>query len=138
MRRGPEKRFWTWLDGATTGLWDVQRHEDKYSVGIPDLSYGANGVNGWIELKAYDEWPTGTISHYTPKQAAWLTNRGMMGGHCYILVRIGSTILLYDWKVAYRLLHAKGEYELCRCADKMWESAFDRKEFIRLITWELR
>jgi len=135
MRKGPEKNFWRWLDKVMANCWSVQRHEDRYSVGIPDLSYGVNNINGWIELKAYEQWPVNTIKHFTAKQAAWLTNRGEAGGHCFILIRINGTILLFNWKKAYALLtDIKGEYELCYYAKKVWESTFNKKEFIGLIT----
>ncbi len=130
----PERAFWKWLDSATTGLWHCQRHEDKYSVGIPDISYGAGGVNGWIELKAYDKWPVKTLSHFTSKQANWLTNRGERGGHCFIIIRIKSTILMFDWKSAYDLRHKLCDERIMRSmAIVVWDSAFDRKEFSDII-----
>lgn len=137
MATKPERAFWKWLNMATTGLWHVQRHEDKYSVGIPDISYGADGINGWIELKAYDKWPNGNLPHFTSKQANWLTNRGERGGHCFILIRINHTILLFSWRAAYDLLHKTWNEELLKMsALAVWEDAFVRKEFITIITGE--
>lgn len=130
-----EKSFWTWLNAATIGLWHVQRHEDKYSVGIPDISYGAEGINGWIELKAYNKWPTSSLPHFTAKQANWLTNRGERGGHCFILIRIKSTILMFSWKESYNLLHKPcNEESLKNSALIIWDNTFDRKQFFKIIT----
>ena len=135
MRRGPEKQFWTWLDATIAGLWHVQRHEDKYSVGIPDLSYGANGKNGWIELKAYDKWPSGPLPHFTAEQLNWLQNRGRKGNNCWLLVRINRTILLFKWDKlnALRTNNCKKK-TMVLLSEKIWDETFDRKEFIRLIT----
>lgn len=135
MATGPERKFWVWLDAAVGPLWDAQRHEDKYSVGIPDVSYGTHKVNGWIELKAYDKWPTSGLPHFTTKQANWLVNRGETGGHCFILVRIKKIILLFDWKVAYPLInHSCNRAIMELLAIKIWKNKFNPEEFINLIT----
>ena len=135
MSTKPESAFWKWLNAATIGLWHVQRHEDRYSVGIPDVSYGADKINGWIELKAYDKWPTKSLSHYTSKQVNWLTNRGERGGHCFILIRIKTTILMFKWQSAYDLKHKHIDEEFLRSiAIAIWDKAFDRKEFYKIIT----
>lgn len=137
MSTKPESAFWKWLDMATIGLWDVQRHEDKYSVGIPDISYGSEGVNGWIELKAYNKWPNGSLPHFTSKQANWLTNRGKKGGLCFILIRVKTTILIFNWRLAHDLrCKVWDECSLKNSALYAWDGSFDRKEFLKIITGE--
>lgn len=129
----PEATFWDWLSRTTGSLIDFQRHEDMYSVGIPDLSYGVKGVNGWIELKAYTEWPTGKLPHYTAKQANWLTQRGAHGGSCFILIRFGDDIAIFSHQNAIGLLNAKGA-EIPKLAFKVWKKVFSVSEFIDVIS----
>lgn len=70
---------------------DVQRHEDKYETGIPDLSYGGHGVNGWIEVK----WE---IIKFRTKQPLWLSKRAMTGGHTFVLIGYRGAAKLIDWR----------------------------------------
>lgn len=74
--------------------WHVQSHEDKYSDGIPDLSFGMSGVSGWIELKAIP-WPntkhnpTLKPKRYTNIQVNWINRRGKKSGCCFVFVKVG-------------------------------------------------
>lgn len=77
--------------------WSIQWHEDKYANYIPDVSFGAHGIDGWIEVKFRREPPKtlGHISHYTIGQEDWLIERGQRGsGACYLLVGTGAGHLL--------------------------------------------
>lgn len=90
--------------------WDVQSHEDRYSTGIPDLSYGARDVNGWIELKQVRKWPVKpatpvNLDHFTASQVNWLRKRGKKGGRCFILVRVDTEYFVFSFHEA-RLLRA--------------------------------
>ena len=70
---------------------DVQLHEERHVVGrhgVPDLSYGYAGQNGWIEVKY------GQSAKLRPIQRNWLERRGTKGGHCFILAYIGKEIFL--------------------------------------------
>lgn len=59
---GPERRLVDSVCRLMGLRWHVQRHEDKYSTGIADLSYACKGVDGWLEAKVLPKWPTtGTI-----------------------------------------------------------------------------
>ena len=81
----------------------VSFHEDRYTIGTPDISYGLNGVNGWIEAKYLDKWPKSgvvKIDHYTPQQKNWLMERGKAGGKCFLLVGVGSEMMLFDHETA--------------------------------------
>lgn len=95
MESGLYKRLKT----ATRGFhW--QRHEDKLVSGIPDTSYGVDGVCGWVELKTYDNWPRDgnlTWSDLKPEQVNWLIARGKTCEHCYILLEIGTDPKTSDW-----------------------------------------
>jgi hypothetical protein len=54
-------------------------HEDKHLVGIPDVSWGRDGVNGWIEFKL------GARASIRPAQLLWLKKRQLTGEHCSVL-----------------------------------------------------
>lgn len=81
--------------------WDIQEHEDELQLYIPDLSFGAHGIDGWIEVKYKDRMPEGGLSkikHYTKGQEDWLIHRGRAGsGHCYLLVGTGSGSCTWRW-----------------------------------------
>lgn len=85
------------------------RHEDKFNLGIPDVSYGLKGVNGWIELKAYKKWPKRVVkfSNFKPWQRRWLKRRGKAGGNCFVMLIVGSgrqsEYLLFSWRSIRKL-----------------------------------
>lgn len=107
-----ERAFWQWLDGKIGNLWHAQRHEDKHSVGIPDVSYGCRGTQGWIELKSLTAWPRKGFPALSVEQANWLTRRGKVGGNCYLLAEIDDFILLIGWE---RI----GLLELVKCREDL-------------------
>ncbi len=118
--------------------WHVQSHEDRFSVGIPDLSYGFDGVNGWIELKQIKEWPKrpdtpAKPDKYTPEQVNWLMRRGRKAGHCYVLVRVGSNEhFLFNWTEARDVRQGMPRalwYEKC-----MWTGSLDPDALLRWLT----
>jgi hypothetical protein len=82
----PENSFKKYLLRIMKGVWDVQSHEDRYSPGIPDLSYGIDGINGWIELK-YIGPRSRKPSKFTPQQINWLKKRMRYGGNCWVMVK---------------------------------------------------
>ncbi len=80
--------------------WSVQAHEDKISNYIPDLSFGFQRVDGWIEVKYLPRVPKSlaAIPHYTYGQQEWLINRGAKGsGHCYLWVGTPNAHYLWRW-----------------------------------------
>ena len=70
----------------------AQRHEDKNATGIPDVDYGHNGVNGWIEFK----FQNGKIR---AAQLQWMDKRVKVADHVYLIrgLRDGGAYLI-DWK----------------------------------------
>lgn len=100
-----ECRLWDKLRTALRLLdFDVHatRHEDECTSGVPDTSYGGVGINGWIELKAYPEWPkrpstTVKFSNFTPLQRRWLEDRGPTGGHCFLMAAFDKEVIVVDW-----------------------------------------
>jgi len=98
----PEKRLWNYLKQGMGNKWHAQRHEDVSAQGVPDVSYGVNSKNGWIELKVIKEYPKCNttlikIRHLTPMQRNWLKARGETGGSCCILLQVEKDYYLFDW-----------------------------------------
>lgn len=87
-----EKKFKNEVAGVLTALhgFHVTFHEDMYQIGIPDASYGARDINGWIEFK----WDR---IKFQPGQAKWLSHRAMAGGHCFVLCGKEDGAILIDW-----------------------------------------
>jgi len=95
----PEQRVWKNIRDAMAGKWSAQRHEDRYSSGIPDVSFSyrdkGSCVSGWIELKSAPKMtplPDGErvlkISHLTAEQVAWMLDRYHHGGFCVLIIRV--------------------------------------------------
>ena len=101
--------MWKWLaEDMRPSEWHAQRHEDRYSTGIPDISFALAGVDGWLELKKLPEAPKNPdrifkIPHLLPEQVLWLNGRGDAGkGHSYLLLHTGNRR-----SGAWSLLHYK-------------------------------
>jgi len=76
----PEQLAWIALQRSMGAGWIVQRHEDRYSSGIPDVSYVLpGGAAGWIELKAGDRF------EIRPDQANWAAARAGWGARCLVM-----------------------------------------------------
>lgn len=84
MAREPEQRVWDSLALRTRPriLW--QRHEDRYSAGIPDLSGVFKGRTFWCELKAATG---GRALGLRQRQLNWMLERHEHGAPCILLVR---------------------------------------------------
>ena len=96
-----ENALWKYLRDGMGATWESQRHEDKLSTGIPDVSYSTT-LHGWIELKFIAEPPKRAstilrIPHYTAEQRNWLERHGKRGGRCFLLLQVGREYLLFDW-----------------------------------------
>ena len=108
-------------DALRTMGWNIEEHEDKVRNFIPDLSFGAHGFDGWIEVKFADRVPkTGlrSIKHYTKGQEDWLIDRARAGsGHCYLLLGTGAGH--YAWRAESLRKARAGTYiaaqSLCCC-----------------------
>lgn len=107
MATKAEQLMWDYLSGVMRGRWDAQRHEDKYSDSIPDVSFARGGVDGWLELKIIPAWPKKAntpinLSHLRPGQVNWLEDRGRAGnGACYLLLAVGPTPSKAEWLLVH-------------------------------------
>lgn len=80
---------------------DVQRIEDKFSAGIPDMNAHVPGYGDWwIEAKALKEYPKRLVSFVQiglrREQVIWLERRKRAGGQVLVLVRIGKIWAVFD------------------------------------------
>ena len=135
-----ENRFKKYLVDLMGTLWDVQSVEDRYSTGIPDLSYGAKGVNGWIELKQIASWPKKDDTlvkpqHYTAEQVNWLVRRGKKGGCCWVLVRVGKDEH-FLFSFIYARMVQKGMTRLDYFANckAYWDGPIDSHDLLNQLT----
>lgn len=95
-----ESRLFKKLKRATLGFhW--QRHEDKFTSGIPDCSFASENGEGWVELKTYDSWPRDAseplkFTDLKPTQVNWAIARIRAGGNVWFLVEVKK-----DWFLIY-------------------------------------
>jgi hypothetical protein len=79
----------------------VTNHEDSWIAGVPDLSFGLNGVDGWIELKDVVAIPSAANSlqiGFTPAQGTWAKKRFAAGnGNVWGLVRVRRSASSTYW-----------------------------------------
>ena len=127
-----ERKFWQWLDGKVGNLWHAQRHEDKHSVGIPDVSYGCMGTQGWIELKSLTAWPRKGFPALSVEQANWLAKRGGKGGKCWLLVDYNDMLLLFTWFNTMALQENENDFIGARKLVSWYgyKKTFDPNEFL--------
>lgn len=102
-----ESKLFKRLKRATPGF-DWTRHEDKITSGIPDCSYGAEGVGGWVELKTYDAWPRDPSTplrfhDLKPTQVNWAFRRGRKQRLVWFLIGVADDWFLISWKHARKL-----------------------------------
>lgn len=78
-----------------------QRHEDKFTSGIPDCSFAGPKGEGWVELKTYDCWPRNPedplkFTDLKATQVNWAKKRIKAGGNVWFLIEVGE-----DWFLIY-------------------------------------
>jgi len=129
-----ENRFKRYLFNIMGQSWHVQSHEDKYSSGIPDLSFGISDedgkkVNGWIELKQVDVG--NKPRKFTSEQINWLKKRNRHGGNCFIMVRRHNTYYYIFDGSAGREVRDGVDYE-GNCIH-MWTDSIDPDELAQIL-----
>lgn len=122
-----ESAFWSNVKPVLHGL-DARRVETGDKDGIPDV----NVTEGWIELKV-TEWPKRedtpvNFDHYTAEQRVWHTRRCRAGGKCFVLVRIGTDVLLFWGEDAARVCGTANAKELSAAALRHWKRGAWKKE----------
>ena len=137
MRRR-ENTFKKYLFSVMGRSWHAQSHEDALSEGIPDLSYGIDGVNGWIELKQIDNFPVRPETKmkpkkYTVEQVNWLVKRGKKGGKCFVMVKIGNyDYYIFNWNKAHMVREGMTQEEYKKECIKHWHKQVEHA-YLRMV-----
>lgn len=141
----PEQRMWGVVAGGMAGMWHAQRHEDRYSTDIPDLSFGIGGCSeGWMEFKCLDKYPSGTAKtqkswdfsadYFTVGQRNWLSERSRRGtGRCFLLAKMGKLWVIWHWKKLETLLGAVPWCDIEAAASGIWLNVPNWIEFTAVI-----
>lgn len=133
-----EKLLWKYLKAGMGSKWHWQRHEDKAANGIPDVSYGAEKVCGWIELKYLKKMPKIVrLANLTQQQKFWLMERGAFGGHTFILLRIANSYYLFSYKAAETLRIGIGAEYLETVAMHYWHGNINFEELYTCLTQKI-
>lgn len=143
--RKPEQKLWDDIEKMVGRSWSAQRHEDRYLLSIPDVSFACRGTDGWIELKVARTIPhwsrplNFTYDHFTAGQRNWLVERGRSGsGNCFLLARVPESLVNYEhllirWNQLADL--SKHDISWWRAhASGHWKESIDRESFLDLIT----
>lgn len=138
-RKQPERAFRVYLEKVMGNRWDVQGHEDIYVSGIPDLSYGAKKVNGWIELKHIPTWGArekgwAKPRHFTDLQVNWLLSRGRAGGRCFVMVKVDSDIFILGAERALDVKNGMNKQTYIENSIKHWPGPVDPDELLGILT----
>lgn len=93
--RLPEQRLWSLVDRHYFPRLLMQRHEDRLSPDIPDVSYvdRSTGECGWIELKVLRGW--GHCPLLRPGQINWMAARAALGAPVWLLAAAPDGSLLW-------------------------------------------
>jgi len=115
--------MWQRFDRMYSRRLICQRHEDRLSPDIPDVSCTrrSDGVNGWVELKTIEKWSgkTTKLRHLRPGQVNWLKTRGDVGAEVYLLLWVRESDE-WLWIHGSKVVH------------EMWEAGFSKNEWVRL------
>ena len=94
-----EAGVWAYVKKGMVGSgWHCSRIESSAGNGVPDVSFGLPGINGWIEFKYIKEWPkrptTKVKLPLRPEQKHWIKVRGELSGNVWIFIKIEEVFFL--------------------------------------------
>lgn len=120
---------------------DVQGHEDKYSVGIPDLSYAKAGADGWIELKYMKNFPvkdsTPIRVGLRPNQRTWLKKRCAAGnGQCFVLTQVGRDYYIHSALFIDELYEGMSHERFIATREERWSGSIDFRRLTEILCYE--
>jgi len=142
-----EKGFWQYLKKGMEenfARFHCSRHECANTApGTPDVSYGLNGRDGWIELKILPARFKNTntivrLEHFTVWQKRWLTDRGHSGtGLCWFFLRVGGPhdreYLLFNY-LSIDSIGFMTMDEMVEIADGYWKNRINWAELEHILT----
>ncbi len=126
-----ERKLWAALNRLIGHRWHAQRLEDKLALGVPDLIYAINGVQGAIELKVVNR--TTNKIRVSPYQRSWLMKHGTKGGRSFLMVwaHEDEVVCLYDHEAAYKIETMEDEEPVMKWKGQIKDM---RDEFIKAIS----
>lgn len=137
-----EAKLWEDVRDGMTTRWHAQRHEDKYSKGIPDVSFGiGRKADGWVELKYLPAWPSGSrpwdfsFDHFTAEQRNWLEMRLRHGtGRVFMLCGFGPQgAAIWNWARLRDKLGLVAFDEILRASNAQWQHGIDYEELTNVL-----
>lgn len=144
-----EAALWDRTRDGMSPWWHAQRHEDKHSLGIPDVSYGFGGSDGWLELKYRPALPKSlrapwdwSPKDFTPEQRNWLGQRSAKGnGQVFLLAYFEAERITALWRWQNYLLQQLGPErfgDVLLGANGLWQGAVDYNELGALLKGETK
>lgn len=138
-----EKELAQYLKKGMGKHWHMSILQEKYTEGIPDISFGCNGINGFIELKEIEKFPKKDTSivkipHAEERhhQKQWLLDRTQASGSCFVLVHIVQPDLYYlfygDEIALLGISWRKVDWDFYACG--LWEKDIAWDEFEETIS----
>lgn len=125
-----EAKLWEDIQQGMMTRWHAQRHEDKHSTGIPDVSFGIQKrAEGWIELKFLKRLPDFTgrpwdfkYDHFYPEQRNWAEQRTRHGpGRVFLMCRFGDELTcIWNWSRVRELLGQAPLETVIKAANAQW------------------
>ena len=131
---GSERALWHLVRKHLGDTMHLQRLEDKFAVGVPDLSYAEDGVEGWLEFKHRPAYPTRSSSDMkflSSGQRMWQAQRLATGVvRIWNLIQIDRDYHLVHGSKATILWAGITEKQMWKAAHSSWKG--------RLVPQELR
>jgi hypothetical protein len=127
-----ESGLWQYIKQGMMGSgWHPTRIESSAGNGVPDVSYGLPGINGWIELKHIPEWSVRNTTKVKlplrPEQKHWIKARGELSGNVWVIVRIADMFYLLNHKDALEAYEGWTQAEWKSFATFWWYKRIDFK-----------
>ena len=134
-----ERHFWQKVRKGLSPFLRMQRIEDRFSKGIPDLLFaGPKHTNdkvgrfGLIELKYLRAWPKRKetivwLPEWKPEQKAWFQLFGEIAHDVFLLLQAEKSYFLYTWDNAIKV-GKLNTIETMRLATAWWDNKIDFQE----------
>lgn len=135
-----ESDLWGYIRKGMIAKWHASRIESSAGNGIPDVSFGLPGKNGWIELKYIKEWPKRSTTlvklPLRPEQKHWIKARGELSGNVWVICRIENMFFLLDYIEAMILCEGGTQDKWVALCTKSWYKRIDFGQLWEILRWE--
>lgn len=95
-----ESNLWKYFQRNMRSRGIVQRVENAFYKGMPDVNYLINGTEGWLELKYIKCYPKRkdtpvAVRHFTKEQKIWHLTRAKKQGRTNVLLQVEKDYYLF-------------------------------------------